>query len=111
MAERQAFEAARATEVLVVPSPVPRAVEGEKALRGGITAAVSLNVATLSENLQRFLASVGDLLTHVPPVPGAFKLEEIQLVVEVNAEGSFQLIGGAKTGVSGGLTLTLRRTP
>jgi hypothetical protein len=67
-------------------------------------------VIVLSENLKKFIESVNMLMANLPPVGKPFQLEEIELAVEVNAEGNFQLIGGIKTGVTGGLTLKLKRT-
>lgn len=72
---------------------------------------MQLSVAVLGENLKKFVESVNKLVSDLPTIAEQFRLEEIELSVEVNAEGNIQLIGGLKTGVSGGLTLKLKRTP
>jgi hypothetical protein len=96
-------------EILVVAAPYSAPVTGEKALVG-FKGPVQLNVTVLSENLKKFVDSVNGMIAGLPKVGEPFRLEEIELSVEVNAEGNFQLIGGAKAGVTGGLTLKLRRS-
>jgi hypothetical protein len=95
-------------EILVVAAPHSKPVSGEKALLGS-RGPVQFSVTILSENLKKFVESVNQLMTNVPKLQEPFRLEEIELSVEVNAEGNFQLIGGVKSGVTGGLTLKLRR--
>ena len=99
-------------EILVVAAPVSTAVSGEKALLGFKgPVPVQLSVAALRDNLREFVESVNTLVSDLPAVAEQFRLEEIELSVEVNAEGSLQLIGGIRSGVTGGLTLKLKRTP
>jgi hypothetical protein len=101
-------------EILVVPSEYRKPVEGEKGLKGllgGAPGPVSLDVELLKVNLKGFLGAVGDVMSEVPKANGPFCVDEIEFTVEVNAEGSFQLIGGAKLGAKGGLTVRLKRSP
>jgi|GEM_PF-6555143 len=97
-------------EILVIAAPYSKAVSGEKALLG-LKGPVQLSVGVLRENLKKFVESVNTLVSDLPAIAEQFRLEEIELSVEVNAEGSLQLIGGVKTGVTGGLTLKLKRSP
>jgi len=97
------------TEILVIAAPYEKPVRGEKALFG-TTGPVQLSINVLSENLKKFIESLTQLMANVPKLQQPFRLEEIELSVEVNAEGNFQLIGGVKSGVTGGLTLKLKRT-
>jgi hypothetical protein len=98
-----------ADEILVVAAPYSKAVTGEKALLG-FKGPVQLSVTVLSENLKKFVESVNTLMAGLPKIGEPYRLEEIELTVEVNAEGNVQLIGGVKTGITGGLTLKLKRT-
>jgi hypothetical protein len=97
------------SEIIVVAAPSSEAVTGEKSLLG-FAGPVKLSVAVLGDNLKKFVESVNTLVGNLPTIAQQFRLEEIELSVEVNAEGSVQLIGGVKSGVTGGLTLKLKRT-
>jgi hypothetical protein len=97
-------------EILIVPSSSAReGPEGSKGLLGGSPVPVRLNADQLKENLSTFLQSVNLMLSGTPKVMEPFKLDEIELSVEVNAEGNIQLIGGIKVGATGGITLKLKR--
>jgi len=96
-------------EILVVPSALRESVDGQRGLTGFI-GPVRLNVKTLGENLKQFIESMNELVSQAPKIGEPFHLDEIELAVEINAEGNFQLIGGAKAGITGGLTLKLKRT-
>jgi hypothetical protein len=84
-------------------------VPGERGLGDLLRQPVKLNVEAIGENLRRFVESMNIMMARLPAVGEPFRLEEIELSVELNAEGNFQLIGGAKAGITGGLTLTLKR--
>ncbi len=104
-------------DIWVVAAMPSRLVDGEKSLFGAnsvqslLYEPMKLNVETLGENLRRFVESMNAMMSRLPAFAEPFRLEEIELSVELNAEGNFQLIGGAKAGVTGGLTLTLKRKP
>jgi hypothetical protein len=106
-------------EILVIPAGQGERPSGDKGLGTlsgdkGIAdlfrAPVKLNVDLISENLRRFVVSMNSMMANLPAIGAPFRLEEIELSVELNAEGNFQLIGGAKLGVTGGLKLTMKRT-
>ena len=59
----------------------------------------------LRQSLARLSEQISTLLHDVKQV-GAFRLKEVQLQVEVTAEGGVALIGVAKAGVTGAITLT-----
>jgi len=105
----QILEFMEKNQILVIPSPYSKVVEGERGLLSGITGPVSLNVEQLRDNLANFVESMNELTSRVPKMGDAFRLDEIEFTVEVNAEGNFQLIGGAKAGITGGLTLKVKR--
>lgn len=62
-------------------------------------------VEKLRSNLNAVCQSVTNALQDIKKV-GDFKLKEIQLQVEVTAEGGVELIGTAKLGGKGAITLT-----
>ena len=97
-------------ELLIVPSPSPKDSLGSKGiLSTGVAGPIKLRVETLKDNLAGFIVALNELIANIPNINEPFKLEEIQLVLEVNAEGSLQLVGGVKVGASGGITLKLKR--
>ena len=95
-------------EILIVPAP-----ESEVAAKGllgpKITAPIKLNAELMGANLVAFIDAMNQMLLGIPKLTEPFKLDEIEVVVEVNAEGSVQLVGGIKMGASGGITLKLKR--
>ena len=99
-------------EILVVPAATG---EQEVAAKGGgwmsqkIIEPVRLNADTLGRNLADFVTSLNDALSALPPLVQGFRLEEIDVVVEVSGEGSVQMIGGLELGATGGITLKLKR--
>ncbi|MBD2093006.1 hypothetical protein H6F67_24470 [Microcoleus sp. FACHB-1515] len=59
----------------------------------------------LRENLNRVCQGVASMLDDVRKV-GNFKLKEVTIQVEVTAEGGIELVGTAKLGGKGAITLT-----
>lgn len=59
----------------------------------------------LQENLGNLCRQVGTMMNHVKQV-GDFKLKEVTIQVEITAEGGIELIGTAKVGGKGAITLT-----
>jgi hypothetical protein len=99
------------TEILVLASPAtgtPQA-DGSKGLFDRVPAPVSVDVELLKNNLSGFFESINHLLSAIPKAAEPFKLDEIELSIEVSAEGSIQLVGGVKAGATGGITLKLKR--
>lgn len=64
-----------------------------------------LPVAILQANLNRICNGVITLVNDVKAV-GNFRLKEITIQVEISAEGGVELIGTAKLGGKGAITLT-----
>lgn len=98
----------KVTEILIQPAPTTE-VAAKGLLSPNVTAPVKLNVEIMRSNLATFLDAMNEVLAGLPKLTEPFKLDEIDLVVEVNAEGSLQLVGGVKVGASGGITLKLKR--
>jgi len=95
-------------EIMVLPSPAPD-VMGKGILSGGVTGPIKLNAEVLRENLANFVDTMNAVISGIPKLTEPFKLDEIEIVIEVNGEGSLQLVGGVKVGASGGITLKLKR--
>lgn len=93
--------------------PASDASVSERGARGffsqGVSAPVALKTDVLRDNLAGFLSAMNEALEALPQAVHGFKLDEIELVVEVSGEGSIQLLGGVKVGASGGITLKLKR--
>jgi hypothetical protein len=63
-----------------------------------------LGVETLKASLGALSGQLGDIFSGIRQV-GDASLKEIQVSVEINAEGGVSLIGTAKSGISGAITL------
>jgi hypothetical protein len=96
------------TQIMIVPAAPPD-VGGKGWLTSGVAAPVALNAELLKNNLRGFVDAFRDALAGMPEFAQGFKLDEIELVVEVTGEGSVQLVGGVKVGARGGITLKLKR--
>ena len=59
----------------------------------------------LRENLSKVCQGVASIVSDVKKV-GSYQLKEISIQVEVTAEGGIELIGTAKLGGKGAITLT-----
>jgi hypothetical protein len=59
----------------------------------------------LRENLSRVCQGVASMLDDVKQI-SSFKLKEVTIQVEVTAEGGIELVGTAKLGGKGAITLT-----
>jgi hypothetical protein len=94
--------------IRVVPAAGGEA-KGSKSVFGLAPEPVTLKTSVLRSNLKAFLGTISDLVAGVPESVAPFDLDEIELTVEINAEGSVQLVGGLKVGASGGITLRLKR--
>ncbi|MEO0455854.1 MAG: hypothetical protein AAF152_04625 [Cyanobacteria bacterium P01_A01_bin.114] len=62
-------------------------------------------VEKLRENLNNVCQGMAEALRDIKKV-GDFKLKEVEIQVEVSAEGGVELIGTAKLGGKGAITLT-----
>lgn len=59
----------------------------------------------LKENMSKLYGQVSEIMKDMKSV-GDFKLQQVQLAVEISAEGGVSLIGTAKAGAKGAITLT-----
>lgn len=66
-----------------------------------------LSTDKLSASLQNIHGSLNELFGSIKEV-GEFELQEVKLTLDVTAEGGFALIGSAKAGMKGGITLTFK---
>jgi len=64
-----------------------------------------VDTETIQESLTNLSGQISEVLQKIKSV-GDFKLKEVQLSVEINAEGGVALIGSAKAGVKGAILLT-----
>lgn len=72
---------------------------------------VPLDAKALKTQMDGLLAVVGDLFSQADQQTG-MKLNEVELSVEINAEGQLSLVGnGGKLGSTGGITLKFVRPP
>jgi hypothetical protein len=85
---------------------MPRETTREiKEIFGGASRVVPFDTAELAESLRGLSAQLGDLFGGLRAVAG-YELQEVQVALEVSAEGGFNLIGSAKAGGKGAITLT-----
>ena len=64
----------------------------------------------LKKSMQRFLAGMKDVFEEIPTDIAGYKIGEMEIQVEISAEGEVSLLGsGAKVGGKGSLTLKLQR--
>ena len=72
-----------------------------------------LPVVQLEQNMNRFLQMVGRLFKQVDQQIGIesdMKLDEVELSVEISAEGEFKLVAGGKTAGKGAIKLKFTRS-
>ena len=72
----------------------------------GVTDLVPLNTEELAASLRELTGELGKLFGDIRRV-GGFELQQVQVGLEISAEGGFNLIGSAKAGGKGAITLTL----
>ncbi|MEO0458917.1 MAG: hypothetical protein AAF152_20375 [Cyanobacteria bacterium P01_A01_bin.114] len=71
---------------------------------------VSLDAQALKSQMQGMLAIVNDLFDQASTANAVLQLNEVELSVEINAEGQLSLVGnGGKLGNTGGITLKFVR--
>ncbi len=63
----------------------------------------------LARHFGEFFANFRDILQEIPSDLGAYKVDEIQLNLTVNAQGGFELIGKVEAGLVSGIGITLKR--
>jgi hypothetical protein len=72
---------------------------------GGASRVIPFDTAELAESLRGLSTQLGDLFAGLRAVAG-YELQEVQVALEISAEGGFNLIGSAKAGGKGAITLT-----
>ena len=77
----------------------------EKIVFEGLSGIVPLDTGELSSSLLEITDQLGELFGNIKRV-GDFRLAQIQVGLEISAEGGFNLIGSAKAGGKGSITLT-----
>ena len=85
---------------------------GEKFASAAAAIKSSSTVAadTLREQLTAFLSTMDTVVKGLPAKIGEFRLETVELKVEVSAKGTVSLLGtGGELSGTGGLTFTLQR--
>jgi len=79
----------------------------------GVGDAVKVSAQTLEQNMTHFLKVVGSLFSQAEQqakVNSKMQLDEIELSVEISADGEVKLIGsGAKAGTKGAIKLKFKR--
>ena len=73
--------------------------------RGRAADLVPLNTEELAASLRELTGELGKLFGDIRRV-GGFELQQVQVGLEISAEGGFNLIGSAKAGGKGAITLT-----
>jgi hypothetical protein len=92
-------------------SEIETVSEGTKAVFSSQADAVLRNVSVkaFQDNLGALCRVVGQSLSESHDIGNGFRLREITLEIEVSAEGSVSLIGSAKLGGKGAITLHFDR--
>jgi hypothetical protein len=74
---------------------------------------VQLPVSQLEQNMNQFLQLIGRLFKQVDQQIGSesdMKLDEVELSVEIGAEGEVKLVAGGKATGKGAITLKFKRS-
>ena len=72
---------------------------------GGESRLTEMDTQVLRKALADFSGEIGEALRDIRAV-GEFRLKEVQISVEISAEGGISLIGSAKAGAKGAVNLT-----
>jgi len=67
--------------------------------------AKNINAEKLKDSMSELAGQISEIMNDIKSV-GDFKLQQVQLAVEISAEGGVSLIGTAKAGAKGAITLT-----
>lgn len=97
-------------ELIIVTTETPPAGRRDRgdAVRRVVESTVTLD--TVKGNLERFVGSLGDLLSAGRADSGGFVLEEVGFRAEIGANGDFKLLGtGVGVTGSSAVTFTWRR--
>jgi hypothetical protein len=86
---------------------VARGREIREGFGAGGSRVVPFDTAELAASLRGLTGQLGELFGGLRDV-GGFELQQVQVGLEVSAEGGFNLIGSAKAGGKGAITLTFQ---
>ena len=80
-------------------------------LETGAGEASRVAVATIQENMRRFLDSLDAILTASPKAVGGLTLDEVEISAQIDGKGNVGLwgIGGTEIAAHGGLKFVLRK--
>lgn len=65
----------------------------------------------LAKKFNEFINEIGNVFKGTPKALGDLRLNEIELNLQINAEGGFDLIGKATVGMTTGIKVTLKKMP
>ncbi len=81
-----------------------------RSLTDRILSQIEIDSTTLSTNLNVFIAQIDGVLSKAPDTVGGFGLTEVEISVEISADGQVVLWGvGGQVGGKGGISLTFKR--
>lgn len=87
--------------------------DARKTITEAATRGVKVSIEKLETELSHFLQLIGKVFNQAQKQVNqqtGFKLDEVELCVEITGEGEVKLLGtGIKTGTKGGLTLKFKR--
>ncbi|MGC0327475.1 hypothetical protein RKD23_000465 [Streptomyces sp. SAI-170] len=67
-------------------------------------------VSVLREQVNAFVEALGETLSRAEEKIGNYRLEQVEVAVEINAKGTVSILGsGGEVGGSGGMTFTFVR--
>lgn len=105
-------------ETILVFSNTASAAETSPTRRGlplranELSAASTVAVNTLQENMRRFLGGLDSVMSASPKEVGGLALDEIEVHVQIDATGNVGIFGlGAELAAQGGITFVLRKRP
>jgi len=69
-----------------------------------------VSTEVLRERVEHFIDQMRGVLANVPEHADRFRIEEIELTLEISAKGSVNLLGtGGEVGGTGGITVSFKR--
>lgn len=96
------------TEARAARAEVPEeATLGPREVANRLLGPVEISVDRLRESLAKLTGNLSALLADLKDV-GGFELAEVQVAVELTAEGGVNLIGNLTAGAKGGIQLTFK---
>ena len=78
-------------------------------VHGAMDRVIEISEADLQASLKKFLESMSAVVSELPQSCGPFRVNELELMVQISASGGIELVGKADAGVSRGITIRLSR--